>query len=117
MKKGSLEIMIKHITPQQLKEKLNIDKVKVLDVRSEEKFNKGHLKHPNAENIHIPKTEIFALEESDDQTDLPITADEEIIVTCTTGNSAARCTKILTEKGYRVTLLEGGMTAWNDSEN
>lgn len=104
---------MRRITAQQLKKKLTKDKVKILDVRSEEKFKIDHLNHQNAENIHIPKTEIFSMEETNEKVDLPITTDEEIIVTCTSGNSASRCTKILREKGYHVTLLEGGMTAWH----
>src|SRR5699024_12250361 len=104
---------MKKITPQQLLEKLNENKVSVLDVRSKEKFELGYLKHKNSENIHVFKTDIFDLEESDTHVDLPFSQDTEVIVTCTTGNSATRCTKILAEKGYNVTLLEGGMTAWN----
>lgn len=104
---------MKKITPQQLKDKLAIEKVRVLDVRTEEKFQKSHLQHENAENLNVFKEEIFTLEENEDVTELPFTKDEEIVVTCTTGNSATRCTKILTDKGYNVTVLEGGMTAWN----
>lgn len=104
---------MKKINSQQLLEKLNEHKVAILDVRSEEKFQMGHLKHGNAKNIHVFKTDIFALEDSEEGENLPFTRDTEVIVTCTTGNSATRCTKILTERGYNVTLLEGGMTAWN----
>lgn len=104
------------ITPKQLKEKLHKGNVAILDVRSKEKFKMGHLKHSHAENIHIPKTEIFSLEETDTEAKLPFSPNQEVIVTCTTGNSATRCTKILTDKGYNVTLLEGGMTAWHQEQ-
>jgi rhodanese-related sulfurtransferase len=40
--------------------------------------------------------------------------DKEIIVTCTTGNSATRCATILSEKDYHVVVLEGGITAWKN---
>lgn len=108
---------MKTITPKQLLKKLNKNRVSILDVRTEEKFKIGHLKHANAENIHMHKTDIFALEEANPNIELPLTPDTEVIVTCTTGNSATRCTQILTEKGYNVTLLEGGMTAWNQEIN
>lgn len=104
---------MKKITPTQLKEKLNHKKMTILDVRSKEKFQIGHLKHENAENINVHKNNIFALEETDTDFKLPFPKDKEVIVTCTTGNSATRCARILEEKGYNVTLLEGGMVAWN----
>jgi len=106
---------MKKISPKQLKEKLHADQVAILDVRSEEKFQMGHLKHKNAENIHVPKADIFALEETDENVDMPFSPNTEVIITCTTGNSARRCTKILSDKGYNAVLLEDGMTAWNKS--
>lgn len=105
---------MKKITPQQLSDKLAKEKVRILDVRTEDKFQKGHLKHEHAENINVFKEDIFALETGESEVNLPFAKDEEIIVTCTTGNSATRCTKILQDKGYNVTVLEGGMTAWNE---
>lgn len=38
----------------------------------------------------------------------------EVVVTCTTGNSAAKCAKILDSLGYQVKILDGGLTAWNE---
>lgn len=106
---------MKEITPKQLLEKLNRETVCILDVRAKEKYEQNHLKHEHAENINIPKATIFALEEDEDTPiNLPLSKDKEIIVTCTTGNSARKCAKILSEKGYNVTLLEGGMTKWNN---
>lgn len=106
---------MKKITPQELQDKLKDEKVAILDVRTKEKFELGHLKHKNANNIHVLKTEIFELENATKEMALPFARDTEVIVTCTTGNSATRCTKILTEKGYNVTLLDGGMVAWNEA--
>lgn len=108
---------MKKITPQELQDKLNRTKVAILDVRTKEKFELGHLRHENAENINVLKTKIFGMEASKEAIDVPFSRDKEIIVTCTTGNSATRCTKILAEKGYNVTLLEGGMVAWNKEIN
>ncbi|MBB2483524.1 rhodanese-like domain-containing protein [Bacillus sp. APMAM] len=98
---------IKKITPKELEEQLKSRKPFVLDVRAEEKFQEYHVE--NSYNIH--KSAIF-----ENQEDLISTLpkDREIIVTCTTGNSAAKCAKILAEKNYHVSLLEGGITAWKD---
>jgi rhodanese-related sulfurtransferase len=96
------------ILPEELDKKIQEkQKVTIIDVRAEEKFNDYHIK--NSQNI--PKTIILgsnkAVEES-----VSLPKDEEIIVTCTTGNSAAKCAAILREKGYKATVLEGGLTAW-----
>jgi len=104
---------MKKITPEQLKRKLEEGEVKILDVRNEEKFEIGRLRHPHAQNVNVFKGDIFALEEGKTSTRLPFTTGEEVIVTCTTGNSARRCTEILKNEGYNVSLLEGGMVNWN----
>jgi len=100
-------VEIKKITPQELAEQLRNKKPFVLDVRAEEKFQDYHVE--NAYNI--PKSVILENQEDVIST-LP--KDTEIIVTCTTGNSAAKCAQILADKNYQVTLLEGGITAWKD---
>ncbi|WP_077212014.1 rhodanese-like domain-containing protein [Bacillus dakarensis] len=102
---------VKRITPVQLFEKIqNQGKVILLDVRAEEKYKNDHIKDNNIENINIVKTKIFDQEDKTYLGSLP--SDQEIIVTCTTGNSAAKCAAILAEKEYDVTVLEGGNTAW-----
>src|SRR5690625_5130648 len=108
---------MKKITPKQLLRRLEREKIRILDVRNDEKFEIGKLRHPNAECINVFKEEIFQLEEADGQGQLPFTEEQEVIITCTSGNSATRCTKILANKGYNVTLLDGGMVNWNKENN
>jgi rhodanese-related sulfurtransferase len=103
-------VEVKKITAKELYEKMNIEnKIHVLDVRVEEKFNEFHLQGTNFQTLNVPKTVILNEE-------LPetIPQGEEIIVTCTTGNSAAKCANILAGKEYNVLVLEGGLTAWKD---
>lgn len=99
---------IQKMTPRELHERLqDEEKVVILDVRAEEKYKEFHIK----ESQNVPKTLIFQMDEKEDvRLDLP--KDEEIIVTCTTGNSAAKCASILDAHDYKVTVLEGGLTAW-----
>lgn len=103
---------MKIITPEELVSKLETENALVLDVRAQEKYEINPVQHENIENIHIPKTDIFNTEGKDADSNLPLPNNKEIIVTCTTGNSARKCATILEEKGYQVTLLEGGVTAW-----
>ncbi|MBO0959757.1 rhodanese-like domain-containing protein [Neobacillus sp. MM2021_6] len=98
----------KKISPKELHERLQSEeKLVLLDVRSEEKFNEFHIK----ESSNLPKTVIFQLGE-EEGTPLSLPKGQEIIVTCTTGNSAAKCAAILDDHNYRVTVLDGGLTAW-----
>lgn len=107
---------VQKISPKELHDRLQQNEnVTLLDVRAEEKYFKHHMEHPWIEGKNIPKTVIFELEESGGE--LPISKDKEIVITCTTGNSAAKCANILDKRGHKVTVLEGGLTAWNEYLN
>ena len=106
---------IKTITPKELEERLKgNDQTYILDVRAEEKYNDFHIEAPRSKNFNIPKTTIFELEEKRDEEVASLPKNHEIVITCTTGNSAKKCAAILSEKNYNVTLLEGGITAWKE---
>jgi rhodanese-related sulfurtransferase len=107
---------LKKLSPKELDEKLQgNEQVILLDVRAEEKYNDFHIKNPNLQSVNIPKTIIIELEGNgmaDALNKLP--KDREVVVTCTTGNSAAKCADILDSLGYQVKLLDGGLTAWKE---
>ncbi|MBS4207392.1 rhodanese-like domain-containing protein [Bacillus sp. FJAT-50079] len=101
---------MKTILAKELRAKMEKSRdICILDVRAKEKFEKEHIKNENIETLNIPKHMIF------ENQPIALPDDKEIIITCTTGNSARKCAEILEEKGYAVTLLEGGMTAWKES--
>lgn len=101
------------ITPEELFQKMNKgEKVVLLDVRAEEKYNDYHIEGEQIESLNINKSEIFALETNDEKSIESLPKQEQIIVTCTTGNSATKCANILSKKDYNVVVLEGGVTAW-----
>ncbi|WP_442852776.1 rhodanese-like domain-containing protein [Bacillus sp. UNC438CL73TsuS30] len=103
------------ITPKELHERLKRnEKVLLLDVRAEDKYQAEHIAAPQIENLNIPKTIIFGVEETKEDAKLSLPREEEIIVTCTTGNSAAKCASILRNLDYKVKVLEGGLTAWKE---
>jgi rhodanese-related sulfurtransferase len=99
------------ISPKELYEKMESgEKTYLLDVRAEEKFNEYHIEAPGVVTQNIPKTEI--LESNGGKVTIPTQG--EVIVTCTTGNSAAKCAAILSEKEDNILVLEGGVTAWKE---
>ena len=106
---------VKKISAEELYNKLkNQEEVVLLDVRAEEKFNDFHIDDESIVSLNIPKTNIFNLAENGEETMHSLPKDKEIIVTCTTGNSATKCATILSERHHDVLVLEGGITAWKE---
>ncbi len=106
---------LKKITPEELFQKMRTqEKVTLLDIRAEDKYNEFHIEGPTIENQNIHKTDIFKLNEDKNDSIDSLPKDNEIIVTCTTGNSATKCANILSSQEYEVAVLEGGITAWKE---
>lgn len=104
---------LKKISPEDLYKKIKgQEKVVLLDVRAEEKYNDFHIEDPSIENLNINKTEIFNQAENGVTTFDSLPKGKEVIVTCTTGNSATKCATILSDNNYDVIVLDGGITAW-----
>ena len=107
--------MVKMITAEELFRKIKAEQAfVVVDVRAEDKYNQFHIEANTVEDINMPKTEIFTLEDEVEKVIPQLPQNREMIITCTTGNSATKCANILSTKGYDVTVLEGGITAWKE---
>ena len=80
--------------------------VVLLDVRTEQEWKSetGHLK----DALLIPIQDLDARIR-----ELTPYKKKTIIVYCRSGGRSQRAAKILTEKGYRVLNMEGGMLKWN----
>ncbi|MDE6022613.1 MAG: rhodanese-like domain-containing protein [Muribaculaceae bacterium] len=84
---------------------LQSDNVQLLDVRTPEEFAEGHIK--GAMNIDIyNKDFIDVAEKTLDKT-------KPVAVYCRSGRRSADAAGLLSEKGYKVTNLEGGILAWD----
>ncbi len=82
--------------------------VQLIDVRTPEEFNEGHLE--NAKNINIMGDDFDAQVASLDKT-------KPVMVYCKSGGRSAKASARLKELGFTsITDLEGGITNWN-SEN
>lgn len=105
--------MIKTIAAEELYKKMQVqEKLLLVDVRAQNKYNEFHIEGNNVEGVNVPKTDIFALQEGQAIPSLPV--HKEMVITCTTGNSATKCANILAERNYNVVVLEGGITAWKE---
>lgn len=92
------------ITPEQAKEMMDQNKeVIILDVRTEEEFNSGHI--PGA--ILIPDTEIGSKAE-----ELLTDKGATLLVYCRSGRRSALAAKALQELGYQYIYDFGGIIDW-----
>ena len=81
--------------------------VVVLDVRTADEFNEGHIE--KALNIDVKQSEFL------DKTKAVLPKDKTIAVYCRSGKRSANAAELLASKGYKVVNLLGGIIAWKDS--
>jgi len=87
---------------------MNREACTIIDVRSEEKFNVGHI--PNAVNIPYNK-----LPEMVDK--LKKQPKKTILVYCGSGNSSGKAMRLLNQKEFEsVMSIEGGFSEWVKSQ-
>ena len=87
---------------------MNREACTIIDVRSEEKFNVGHI--PNAVNIPYNK-----LPEMIDK--LKKQPKKTILIYCGSGNSSGKAMKLLNQKEFEsVMSIEGGFSEWVKSQ-
>lgn len=88
----------------QATQKMNQGKTLVLDVRSEEEFNSGHL--ANAKNIALDQL-------ASRVSDIDRYKNQTVITVCAAGVRSASAAATLRKAGFeQVFSLEGGMDAW-----
>ena len=89
-----------------LTQKMNKERVIVLDVRKEAEYAISHMKNA----IHIPAEEL-----KDKLGRIERYKTDPIVIVCATGPRAAKATSQLKKAGFKdIYSLEGGMKAWQD---
>lgn len=90
-------------------EELIAEKVQLLDVRTEEEWNEGHLKGAVRADVTEKDFET-AVKKVTDPT-------KPVLVYCRSGGRSARAAKQLEKLGYKVVYdLKGGITAWKKAK-
>ena len=105
---GEAKSQITEVTVGEIKNDIDVGKNFVLlDVRTSEEFNAGHL--PKGTNIPRGTLEFFIGKFYPNK-------DTEIVLYCRTDDRAALCTHTLKEMGYiNVKNLKGGFKAWGEA--
>ena len=93
---------IKEITPQELLEKLEANEhVQVIDVREVDEWNAGHIKQAKLIPLGFLPHRIDELDKN-----------TPIVMVCRSGARSNMATEYLSEQGYDVANMVGGMLAW-----
>lgn len=91
------------VSSEEMKELMAIDSVQLIDVRSLEAFQKGHLK--GAQNLVYDDDFVQKIKQLDKT--------KPVAVYCRTGKRSEKCSKILKEEGFKkIYQLQGGITQW-----
>ncbi|MGM9833095.1 MAG: rhodanese-like domain-containing protein [Candidatus Limisoma sp.] len=81
--------------------------VVVLDVRTADEFNQGHIE--NALNIDINQSNFLEKAKS------ALPKDKTIAVYCRSGRRSAKAAERLSSEGYKAVNLSGGIVEWTNS--
>jgi rhodanese-related sulfurtransferase len=103
------EVVYRNITPAEAQQLIQNEQTIVLDVRTEDEYQGGHLE--NARNMDVLKEGFEASLTSLDKT-------ATYLVYCKSGGRSARAMSVMQEHGFQVVYnMDGGITAWNASAN
>ncbi|WP_078594752.1 rhodanese-like domain-containing protein [Evansella clarkii] len=94
------------ISPKYVKERLDKgENLSIIDVREPQEIAEGKI--PDAKSI--PLGELLTRLKDVDQ-------DKEHIMVCRSGNRSGLASEWLSDRGYKVKNMTGGMLKWNDEE-
>jgi rhodanese-related sulfurtransferase len=99
---GCMGASFENVTPENAKELIDGEKVIVLDVRTPEEYNGGHI--PGSELVPLQVLEGMSEE---------LDKDKSYLLVCRSGNRSQQAAEILTAKGFKnVYNMTGGMNEW-----
>jgi len=99
---------IKNVNPEQFQKLLLLDEVQLVDVRTKEEFQAGHIK--NAINIDV-KDDNFK------SNTVKLKKDKPVLVYCRSGKRSSDAAEVLKEQGFKkIVSLEGGIISWEEAD-
>ncbi|MGT2683298.1 rhodanese-like domain-containing protein [Streptococcus porci] len=90
---------IESITTKELEHLLKDKKIRLLDVRSQQEYHRGHIKE--ARNLPLNRLKSYQAPKSN-----------PVYIICQSGMRSKRAANILSQKGYQVVNVSGGMSAY-----
>ena len=89
-------------------ERISVEKVQLLDVRTSGEYVQGHIK--GAKNINLFDKDFIAKAEK------TLNKKETVYVYCRSGGRSARASASLAKAGYKVVNLSGGILGWQRAQ-
>lgn len=100
----SKKVVSETISVDEAETKMENPEVLVLDVRTPDEFNQGHIK--GAKNINV-------LDHSFNKKVAKLSKDQPIVVYCRSGSRSAKAQSIMEDQGFTETYnVRGGIMAW-----
>ncbi len=97
------EASIENVSREKAKELIETEEVAVIDVRTQEEYNNGH----------IPGAHLLPLDQLESQLD-DLNKDQPYLIVCETGNRSLQASKQLLDNGFNhIYNMENGMNAWS----
>ena len=94
------------VTALEFKQEIRSDSVQLLDVRTPQEYAEGHI--GGAININVQSDDFQALAIKE------LSKDSAILVYCRSGRRSMDVAELLTNLGYKVVNLKGGIIGWRD---
>ena len=100
------------IDPEELKKKIdNNEDIFLLDVRTPQEYKAWRISYENHNNPKLIPVDRLFMKDPALLEEIP--KDKEIVTVCAHGNRSMIAAKILTQLGYSVKSVKGGMAGWN----
>ena len=100
------------IDPEELKKKIdNNEDIFLLDVRTPQEYEAWRISYENHNNPKLIPVDRLFMKDPALLEEIP--KDKEIVTVCAHGNRSMIAAKILTQLGYSVKSVKGGMAGWN----
>lgn len=97
------EASIENVSREKAKELIETEEVAVIDVRTQEEYNSGH----------IPGAHLLPLDQLHTQLD-DLDKDQPYLIVCKTGNRSLQASQQLLDNGFKhIYNMENGMNAWS----
>jgi rhodanese-related sulfurtransferase len=101
---GTTAVINATITIDEAEAKMKNPEVLILDVRTPDEFNQGHIE--GAKNINV-------LDKTFGEKLAELTQDQVVVVYCRSGSRSAKAQGIMVEQGFTETYnVQGGIMAW-----
>lgn len=95
------------VSAREFDKEIKADSVQLLDVRTPQEYAEGHI--DGALNINVQSDDFQQMAEKE------LSKDSTILVYCRSGRRSMNAAQILTDLGYKVINLKGGIIEWKES--